>query len=239
MNQTPFEQFIALVQVDQKINGFHSAIADLEKQNAADKKVEESNRVELEKIKTKLHDTRKEVDAKELEMKTLDLQETEKKARLDKVANHKEYQSIKDEIDQLKKAQHALEDLLMTAWNHLETVKREHEHAQQAFEQKSKQLHEQIDQRKQKIAEISGQMGQLAQERVEKEKGIPAEWLEKYVIMRSKVSNPVVPVIDGNCSACFYKVSAPDMQSLRHRKLIQCKDCFRLLYLEQAQQEPA
>ena len=50
----------------------------------------------LEKIKTKLHDMRKEVDAKELEMKMLDLQETDKKKRLDTVANHKEYQSIKD-----------------------------------------------------------------------------------------------------------------------------------------------
>ncbi len=172
-------------------------------------------------------------------MKTLDLQETDKKNRLDRVANHKEYQSIKEEIDQLKKAQHALEDSLMAAWNHLETAKKEYEAAGQTADQKNKQLHEQIEANNQKIAQIRTETNQLVQERAQKETGVPAEWLEKYAIMRAKVTNPVVPVYDGNCSACFYKISAQDMQFLRHRKLVQCKDCFRLLYFEQAQQEPA
>lgn len=75
----------------------------------------------------------------------------------------------------------------------------------------------------------------MINERLHKEKGLPEEWLEKYAIMRARINDPVVPVFDGNCSACFYKISVQDMQFLKHRKLIQCKDCFRLLYLEGAQ----
>lgn len=73
------------------------------------------------------------------------------------------------------------------------------------------------------------------QDRQSKEQAVPAEWLEKYATMRARVTDPVVPVINGDCSACFYQVSTQDMQQLRHRKLLQCKDCFRLLYLPEVQ----
>ena len=235
MNETPFEQFIALVQVDQNINTLRETITSLTNQNQQTENVDKSNNENLEKIKTKLHDIRKEVDSKELEMKILDDQEADKKKRLDQVANHKEYQSIKNEIDQLKKAQHALEDTLVKAWNSLETVKKEHELAITVFEQQHQGLFDKISQNDNKIAEITQQIELLLKDRLEKEKTVPAEWLEKYAIMRTKITNPVVPVIDGNCSACFYKVSAQDTQLLKRRKLVQCKDCFRLLYLPEAQ----
>ena len=235
MNETPFEQFIVLVQVDQKINALHKSIKTLEKENSALTQTDATNLAVLDKAKLKLHDVRKEVDAKELEMKTLDLQEADKKKRIEQVANHKEYQSIKAEIDVLKKAQHALEDGLMQAWNQLETAKKELDLAQEQYEKLSTTTHSQIAVNNQKNSEINEQINALLQERGAKEKTVPAEWLEKYAVMRARVSDPVVPVVDGNCSACFYKISAQDMQFLNRRKLVQCKDCFRLLYLPEAQ----
>jgi len=236
MNGTPFEQFIALVEVDQQINALNAAIASLEKQNAETKRLEESQQSLLEKVKNKLHDFRKEVELKELEMKTLDQQESEKKKRLETVANHKEYQSIKTEIDQLKKEQHELEDGLMSAWNQLETVKKEYESALKAYEEQQTKVHNQLEENNKKIADLKRQVDGFIKDRVEKEFVVPAEWLEKYAIMRAKVSDPVVPVVEGNCTACFYKVSAQDMQFLKRRKLVQCKDCYRLLYLPEAHQ---
>jgi predicted nucleic acid-binding Zn-ribbon protein len=149
-------------------------------------------------------------------MKTLDQQESEKKKRLETVANHKEYQSIKTEIDQLKKEQHELEDGLMSAWNQLETVKKEYESALKAYEEQQTKVHNQLEENNKKIADLKRQVDGS--------------------IMRAKVSDPVVPVVEGNCTACFYKVSAQDMQFLKRRKLVQCKDCYRLLYLPEAHQ---
>lgn len=236
MNETPFEQFIALVEVDQKINALNKSIHVLEQENSAQRQIDGSHQAALDKVKQKLHDERKEVDAKELEMKTLDIQEADKKKRLDTVANHKEYSSIKGEIDQLKKEQHILEDSLMQAWNRLETAKKEVDSAAASYEQNHKKSLEVIALNDQKISEINIQITALIADRHEKEKNVPAEWLEKYAVMRARVSDPVVPVVDGNCSACFYKISAQDLQFLNRRKLVQCKDCFRLLYLAEAQQ---
>ncbi|GMU19252.1 MAG: hypothetical protein AMXMBFR12_04440 [Candidatus Babeliales bacterium] len=237
MTQTPFEQFIALVEVDQKINSFNTQIATLG--NKIFQLIQESkNHLQAhEKIKEKYEQSRKDVDAKELEMKILDQQESEKKAKLDHVSNHKEYQSIKAEIDSLKKLQHELEESLMGIWNQLENAKKELDASNTSLQEYEIKIKQQIEQYENQIAEITAQRDAQLQERQQKEPSVPEEWLAKYAIMRAKVSDPVVPVLNGSCSACFYTISAQDMQDLKRRKLVQCKDCYRLLYLQEAQQE--
>lgn len=236
MTQTPFEKFIALVEVDQKINSLNNQIISHRKKITDLIQESQLHLTAHEKIKEKYEHTRKEVDAKELEMKILDQQESEKKIKLDQVANHREYQSIKAEIDLLKKSQHDLEESLINIWNQLENSKKELDSSTTAHQQHAEQIKQQIEQHENQIKEISSQVDKLLADRNQKDQDMPAEWLEKYTIMRSKVSDPVVPVLDGSCSACFYKVSAQDMQDLKRRKLVQCKDCYRLLYLQEAQQ---
>lgn len=236
MTQTPFEKFIALVEVDQKINSLNNQIAAHRKKIADLGQESQSHLLSHEKIKEKYELTRKEVDAKELEMKILDQQESEKKVKLDQVANHREYQSIKAEIDLLKKSQHDLEESLISIWNQLENTKKELDASAIAHQQQDVQIKQQIEQNETQINQITDQIDELLKVRVELDQNMPVEWLEKYSIMRARVSDPVVPVLDGSCSACFYKVSAQDMQDLKRRKLVQCKDCYRLLYLQEAQQ---
>lgn len=235
MTQTPFEQFIALVEVDQKINSLNSSISSHQKKIEALRTELAVNKQVCEKAKTKFDQMRKEVDDKELEMKILDQQESEKKTRLDNVASHKEYQSLKAEIDQLKKKQHDLEEQLMTVWNQLENAKKELDSANNLCQQQEEKLHQEIKQIEEQISKIAAQRDALLQERQQKEPLVPDEWIQKYAIMRAKVTDPVVPVINESCSACFYKVSTQDLQELKRRKLVQCKDCYRLLYLQEAQ----
>lgn len=236
MTETPFEQFIALVQVDQKINALNAQIVvhrqkitDLQKEAQASAQAHEKTQERYEQI-------RKEVDAKELEMKILDQQESEKKTKLDNVSNHKEYQSLKAEIDQLKQSQHNLEESLIAIWNQLENAKKEVDASAVSLHEREVKIKQQIEQHENQIKEISVHVDQLMQDRVAKDQKVPEEWLQKYAIMRAKVADPVVPVLNGSCSACFYTVSAQDMQELKRRKLVQCKDCYRLLYLQEAQQ---
>ena len=74
---------------------------------------------------------------------------------------------------------------------------------------------------------------------VEKEKHeatIPDEWLAKYQRMRNKVQNPIVPVINKSCSACYYSVPPQDMMRLKNRALLYCRSCYRLLYHDQEEE---
>ena len=72
------------------------------------------------------------------------------------------------------------------------------------------------------------------QKRPEKEKIVPEEWLEKYTIMKAQVSDPVVPITQETCSACFYALTNQDIICARRGRLLQCKGCYRLLYLLEA-----
>lgn len=236
MTQTPFEKFIALVEVDQKINSLNSSLSSHQKKIDALRTELAVNKQVCEKARLKFEQTRKEVDDKELEMKVLDQQESEKKARLETVANHKEYQSIKVEIDQLKKEQHQLEEQLMSVWNQLENAKKELDTANTLSSQQEEKIREHILEIEKQMAQIQIQKDESLLERSQKEPAVPEEWMQKYALMRARVTDPVVPVINESCTACFYKVSAQDMQELKRRKLVQCKDCYRLLYLQEVQQ---
>lgn len=233
MSETPFLQFIVLVEMDQAINLLQNSTKKIEQDTKQYLLTEKSLSEQIEHAKSKLHDVRKHVDMQELEMKRLDQQESEKKKRLELVANNKEYQSLKAEIDQIRKTQHGLEDELIQSWQQFENTKKEYDVLKQTSEQKIAEVQQQITSAQEKLAAIKADIAHKEQERNEKEKGIPQEWLEKYRIMRTRVTDPVVPVFQDSCSACFYKISPSDLQALQRNKLVQCKDCFRLLYLEQ------
>jgi predicted nucleic acid-binding Zn-ribbon protein len=239
MNPNPFEQFIALVNVDQKINTLQASITKINKEREQHVQLDRAHKAALSTSHEKVLAAKKEVDAQELEMKILDEKEREKKSHLEHIANYKEYQSLKTEIDTLKKTQHQLEEGLIGAWNRLDLAKKEYETAQQTYHNQHENYTQEIAQDDNAIEKARQEVAALTNERMQKEKGVPAEWLEKYAIMRAKTTNPVVPVIKGSCSACFLTVSHQDMQALERHKLLQCKDCFRLLYLPDGMRQPA
>lgn len=232
MNESPFLKFIDLINVDQLIEAHNKNIKRLEQENLLMQEKEQKAAQELAALQRALYDAQKAVDMQELDMKELDAQEREKKQRLDLISNHKEYQSLKAEIDQLKKKQHVLEESLLKAWHYLEIKKKEFEIKYQEVETDMQLVRDTMLKTAEQSTQLSKQVDELTIERAQKEFGVPAEWLEKYALMRSQVSDPVVPVVQGACSACFYKVLEQDLVQLRRNKLLQCKDCYRFLYIE-------
>lgn len=103
MSETPFEKFISLVQVDQSINALHVQIQSLESHNKEQQKLEQTQATLVEKAKQKLHDIKKEVDGKELEMKVLDEQEADKKSVLKRLPITKSINHSKQKLIALKK----------------------------------------------------------------------------------------------------------------------------------------
>jgi predicted nucleic acid-binding Zn-ribbon protein len=239
MSETPFQTFIDLISFDQKMLANEKAIAVLKKEIVDLHYKEKQVASGLEHAKSNTINARKAVDKLELEMKTLDAHEREKKQRLENSTDYKQYQSLKSEIDQLKRKQTENEEILIGAWNQLEATQRELESIKQIHAQSTQELEQLLHKKEQEIKDIEQDLVIKKAERVEKEKLVPAEWIEKYVMMRARVSDPVVPVINGNCSACVYGVTEEDLISLRRKKLLQCKGCFRLLYAQEFEKEIA
>jgi len=166
-------------------------------------------------------------------MKELEEQRTKEKERLETVTKAKQYQAIKSEIASLNQKQSELDELLLNAWNKLESVQKSYKSLQQASTERVAEQQERIKEKEQEVQEREDAVEKMIQERPGKEELVPQEWVEQYQAMRSRVSNPVVPVVKASCSACFWPIPNQDMLRLKRKEVLQCKGCYRSLYMPQ------
>jgi len=232
VNKNPFQALIDLVNFDQDSVTLLKDIEKIEKEIHDLKTDQQELESEVQKTKLSLKELQKKVDEGELEMKELDQMEKEKKARLDRSKNQKEYMSLQKEIELIHTQQHDLEEPLLTNWNKLETAKQEFKIKESEYNKEDQEIKKSIEDKEKKMAEVKATLDEHHTHRAEKEKLVKPEWLEKYAVMRERVSNPVVPVENGNCSACFYKITHQHMIEIGKNKMVQCRGCYRFLYLK-------
>ena len=234
--QSPFDYFIDLISFDQKLHIYELDIKKQEKEVTQLETQKNNLNVELRTAKNDLHDAKKMVDEKELEMKELEAKEADKKKRMDQVANQKEYKSIKHELENVAAQQLALEDVLVAAWNKLEIAQKKFGQYEKEFQQKMSAIDAQVMQKQSALSDLQKKLLEQKQIRSSKEEVVPEEWLEKYMVMRARVPDPVVPVVDGSCNSCFHQVTDQDLILINRNKLLQCKSCYRFLYSESLEQ---
>lgn len=228
---TPFQKFVALISFDQENNQIRQQLKDL------DDNIKHLNQmlINTEHELTASHDlvkiAQKAVDATELANQELDATEKTKKIQLEQVQDKKEYAALKKEITYLKEQQHNNELILVQAWTKLETAKQVFDKQKELLNQKLTEFKTDISAKQAQIVELTKQVNNYELERKAKETGVPAEWLVKYSIMRTRVQNPVVQVVNGSCMACFYDVTQQDINALNDNRLVECRGCFRFLYL--------
>jgi len=227
-----FQKFIDLVTFDQslvKIERDIIKMQEIEQEFLANvKRLHE----DFADVKNTKDQARKAVDEKELYMKIFDSKELELKKKLDLVANQKEYKSLEKELLALHEKRMQHEQDLLSLWNKLDQLEKSYESKRLSHEDVVNKLTDEMQLNQKDIATLSTQLDELLVQRELKQQSVPQEWLDMYVNMKGRVSNPVVQVISDSCDACFYSVTPRDLQHLRQNKLLQCRDCYRLLYLE-------
>lgn len=232
MNGHPFQSFIGLIEFDQQnlvieknIRHIHAEIDRLlNEQNASAS--------ELEAMHHAVLSLRKQVDLAELEVKSFDTEIKQIKKRLEFISSPREYQSINQELAIINEQQLAKDELLLATWSAYESAQKKYVTDQARHQAVQEKIRGEIAQLEADLANEQAQLNACVQERLEKERGVPQEWLEKYAAMRERVADPVVPVDRGQCSACSQTVIDQDLIELNRKKLLQCKGCFRFLYTD-------
>jgi predicted nucleic acid-binding Zn-ribbon protein len=234
METQPFKAFIDLITFDQKLQKLHKDIVAAQVVAAdLDRKKRERAR-HAEQIQAQVRDLRKQVDAQELEMKSLDAQEKAKRTQLDTVRDARSYESLEKEVNHLKHAQHESEKVLLGLWNKVETTQKEFERVQQQDSVELATISQEHADVLAKIETLQAEFNAIEHDRPAKKEFVPEEWLEQYESMRSRIDDPVVPEEDGTCSGCFATINGQDILRLRRKALLTCKSCYRLLYQPKA-----
>lgn len=236
MNNNAFNALIDLVDFDQKTIFLQNSISKLIDETSRFEKQKNNLDVVLERAKKVFHDSQKEVDSSELEIKGYDQQVKEKQAKLNSTTNQKEYNSYKKEIQMLQEKQHECEEPLIHSWNKLEQAKLEYKKQEEGYEKNLAQIDAEIIESNKSIEQARNDLQEHIGKRDEKVKLVPKDWLEKYEVLGTRVSDPVVPADRGSCTGCFYDITPQAMLELKSGKLVQCKGCYRFLYIKKQEE---
>lgn len=190
----------------------------------------DERKVIFERLRTQVHDLRKQIDEKELELKMLRDRERTKKDQLESVSSPKEYMSLNNELANLERAKSVHEDAIIELWQQRENAEAELTEQQKLYEQYLNDVAKRKDELHSERLQLEVQRDTVMQRLEIVAKQVYPPLFEQYTNMKATVPNPAVPVIDGACSACFYVVTANDLNAIKRHKLVQCKECYRLLF---------
>ncbi len=179
-----------------------------------------------------MRELKKDVDSHELQMKVLDEKVRAAKAKLATATNGREYELLKKEFDIVSQEQNAFEDTLLTAWNAFEHAQKMLLQKEVTSQESSANFAQTILEKNQKKEELEAALALKNKDRLEKQHGLPEQWITDYERMKRSVSNPVVPLENGSCSACFESLAGHEIAILARKQLSPCGGCFRFLFIQ-------
>ncbi len=177
----------------------------------------------------------KSLDLCELEANEIRQKEDERKALLDQETKEVVRKAIFTELRNLENLRFNLENKLEALWaekektqRNLSTIKEESARRINELERELADLIEQKD-------KICTQIPALELEDKKILNALSKEWSERLESMSHQSSKSLIAkVVNGLCGSCFYPISSRDIGELLKgsQDIIECKSCFRLLYIE-------
>jgi predicted nucleic acid-binding Zn-ribbon protein len=231
MTDNTFTALISLVQYDQETSRLEGDVQQIEGSLHKIDIQEEQVKSELATAQELVSTMRKQVNNKELEIKIIEDNAAIIRDKLDRAKNEKEYGAIKLELESFEEKQTQGESNLVRVWHQFEQAQQALEKKKQSTEVEREALQEQREQKEKELARKRQDINARMSESQKKQTLVPPHWLDIYLRMSNRVSDPVVPVQQGSCSVCFHLISNEDMNVLDKQELVQCKGCYRLLYI--------
>jgi len=226
-----------LVDFDKKIFKLKSDIDSTKKSLNDDSVLISKLKVLLESKKQLCAQLQKNVDFFELDSKTFEEDEKAKSLKLDSIKNQKEYKSLAAEVEHVRKERVKFEDQITEAWYNLENAEKEYEAENLKIVEKEELLVKDMEAKTAIINEAIAALDILNEERLTISSRIPADWLSKYDRMRHSVDDPIVAVINGSCSSCYYAVLQQDYLRLKKSGVLPCRSCYRFLYYSEDEEK--
>lgn len=186
----------------------------------------------LEEKKNQCHTEKRNVHAEELQAKSLRDEEEKKRKQLENCKNQAEYVGFKKELDLLKRQLEAQDDLVINAWHHLDSATKNVDTLEKKNADRTAELKIKIDQKSAEIKQIKENREIIVADRAKIAQSVPEEWLTRYKRMQNSVSDPIVPMHQSSCSACYYAVLKQDFNKLKQSGLLPCRQCYRFLYYD-------
>jgi predicted nucleic acid-binding Zn-ribbon protein len=233
----PISRLLDLQSLDTAIDRLNARRAALEGEGELGAARAEAERAEQEfgELRLQLDTFDRDGSKLEHEIDSLTQKAADEESRLfgGAVANAKELESIRREVDNLRKRKAEREDELLVVLERREEVER-----------RAKEAEARAEDRRVAVATVAGdasrELGQIAADLTAKQAdrdrlaaGFDPELLELYDDLRKqKKGVGVAALVDGVCQGCHEKLSAVELDRIKHTEDVpRCEYCRRILVL--------
>lgn len=209
---------------------------ELRKQDVQKKKKQiEDKRTLAEKKHEEKLSKQKEIDRKELDLKTDEGEITKYNVQLNSIKTNKEYTALCAEIGSKKADMSVLEDEILTTMSNLESVNEEYNKLQEDLRREEESLKDLIESVDADVKKTDIEIEEVQNDQKKYIDALDEDSLKHYNRLSNiKGGKAVVAVIDNMCGGCSMKITAQTLNSLMGgNELVFCQSCSRILYLEE------
>jgi predicted nucleic acid-binding Zn-ribbon protein len=177
--------------------------------------------------------TRKEMDKREVDLKTVEEKITRLETQLNVVKTNKEYSALQHEILGLKADKSRVEDDILKMMEQLEARNTEIKQADQKSQEAEAKTKEKKAAIQNALQDAEARIERLHGERAALAESIPASFLTPYErLLQRGDGRAMVPCRNFVCSGCRMSLTANTVSLLMGGdKLVYCHSCGRILYL--------
>ena len=209
---------------------------ELRKQDVQKKKtqIEDKKALAEEKHEEKLS-RQKEIDRKELDLKTDEGEITKYNVQLNSIKTNKEYTALCTEIGSKKADMSILEDEILNTMSKLESVNEEYNKLQEDLRREEESLKNLIESVDADVKKTDIEIEEIQNDQKKYIDALDENSLKHYNRLSNiKGGKAVVAVIGNVCGGCSMNITTQTLNSLMGGKeLVFCQSCSRILYLEE------
>ena len=233
---------IESIEVLKRLQSLKSKINELKeyqerrKQDVQEKKTQiEDKRTLAEKKHEEKLSSQKEIDGKELDLKTDEGEITKYNVQLNSIKTNKEYTALCTEIGSKKADMSILEDEILNSMSRFESVNEEYNKLQEDLRCEEESLKDLIQSVDADVKETDIEIEKIQNDQKKYIDALDEDTLYHYNRLSNiKGGKAIVAVVDNMCGGCSMKITAQTLNLLMGGKeLVFCQSCSRILYLEE------
>ncbi len=233
---------IESIEVLKRLQSLKSKINELKeyqerrKQDVRKKKIQiEDKRTLTEKKHEEKLSRQKEIDRKELDLKTDEGEITKYNVQLNSIKTNKEYTALCTEIGNKKADMSILEDEILNTMSRFESVNEEYNKLQEDLRREEESIKYLIESVDADVKKTDIEIEKIQNDQKKYIDALDENSLNHYNRLSNiKGGKAVVAVIGNVCGGCSMNITTQTLNSLMGGKeLVFCQSCSRILYLEE------
>jgi uncharacterized protein len=228
-----WQQIKALVDCDKKIATLQEEIATVQAGLEKDKLAQSQYQTIIQEKQRALFNLQKDLQLRELTSQELKDTEDKKRKQLDNAREQKEYKALEKEIGNVSAERQTLDEFILKEWYTVDTLKSDIDDLSKKQEALTERAKIDIALKEENLISLQTKLTTAQKTREEAILQVQPEWRAQYERMRHSVPDPIVPVLNSSCSACFYTISHQDLAKLKKSQLVICRNCYRFLYYDE------